>query len=128
MNEKHAREARIVNRLVGTLVKKGDLPVNPETGATLLGRERGKHHKLPRAVKRSFDRLTHKQKARRTIYWRSGVAASLKSHGVVPKGEAARPSKPARVASRSQRRLAERQLNAIIFSGLVPGDASYPWR
>lgn len=86
MNQKHAREARIVNRTVGNLVKKGELPVDVATGITIIGSGPGKSHKLPRRVKSGFDKLSHRTKGRLTQFWRGMVAKSLMARGVTPKG------------------------------------------
>jgi hypothetical protein len=84
MNEKHAREARTINRAAGTLVKKGTMLTVEREGAQVQVPGR---YKLPRAVKRAFDLKTHRAKGKFTKLWRSGVAHSLKTKGVLPKGE-----------------------------------------
>jgi hypothetical protein len=83
MNEKHAREARIANRLAGFLVKKSDLPVL----ASGFVDTSAKKHKLPRRVKSHFDGLAHGEKAPLTRHSRSAVAFNLKLRGEKPKGD-----------------------------------------
>lgn len=114
MNHKHAREARIVNRAVGALAKKRDLPVDVGTGATILGNGPGRRHKVPRTVKRHFDALSHKQKGKVSRYWRSGVARSLTARGILPKGSAAMfVVREGQTLSRAKRRQLDRELRAI---------------
>lgn len=110
VNEKHAREARILNRLAGKLKKRGDLPVD-EKGFTVVGPMVG-YHKLPRDVKRMFAGKTHREKRKLTYYWRGAVAHSLTKHGVTPKGNIPK-KKPLPTPSRSVRVRDRRLLNAF---------------
>lgn len=66
MNEKHAREARIVNRVVGGLGKRGS----------------GKPHKLPRAVKANFEGKSHRERGALSATWRGLVAKKLEAAGI----------------------------------------------
>ena len=102
MNQKHAREARIVNRIVGTLGKRRDLGINPDTGVSFIPLG-GKGHKLPREVKRAHEARNHRERGKITRFWRSKCATYLVMRGIVPKG---RNTKPARLdaPSRSERR------------------------
>lgn len=113
MNEKHAREARIVNRVVGRLVKKSQIPLDG-AGRVMIGD--GKHHKLPRAVKRMWEGMTHRKRARTSLYWRSGVAASLKARGIEldPPGSKKSARKGTNPASRSARANDRRVVNEFI--------------
>lgn len=120
MNQKHAREARIINRVAGTLVKKEERPVDDR--GVVWGSAR---HKLPRAVKRMFERKNHREKGRVTRFWRGGVAHSLKARGITPKGDAKPRKKAPQTPSRSVRNNDRRILNKFVNdlrAGVMPAE------
>jgi hypothetical protein len=74
VNAKRAREARQLGRAVGTLRKRGALPLLP-TGATQGA------YKVPRAAKRRHDALDHRARGRISAHWRSEIAAWILGRG-----------------------------------------------
>lgn len=76
MNEKHAREARIINRMLGNLKKPNELPFDEKTGVR-IGRS-----KLSKVVKNSFDAQSHRKRGKLTRSWRRGVVKYLKDRGI----------------------------------------------
>lgn len=128
MNEKHAREARIMNRVAGFMVKKGVEATfkHPQTGQLVQ-----KPHKLPRQVKRNWDQYGYRQRAKLSIHWRSGVAFNIKLSGGTPKGDLPKLPKTERQQWREMsrsRRKAEHKANAKLMAlAEFASTATQPW-
>jgi hypothetical protein len=136
MNEKHAREARIINRIVGKLV----LRTYPEDGTTHNVRKLGPY-KLARNVKAMWESLPHAVRGTTAKVWRGHVAAGLIAKGVELAGQRtkrrrARTNDQAegividarqafRQMSRSKRNVVKRISNRIAH-GMDPGERLPP--